>query len=118
MSETSTSARDRYRHWPDLQFHYGLSFEELRAMPHARRAQYEEALPRLLAERQAQLLDVISFPHMEKAGQRRIVRALNAALGLDEPVVPQGRNEAQAKAGAMGIGIRTVPAKKSRGDKI
>lgn len=110
MSGTSTSRSDRYRHWPDLQFHFGLTYDELRSMPHARRRLYEEALPRLLAEQQARTIDAVSFPHMKKEAQRKMIRSINRATGADKPVVPQSKGEAAARAGSLGIAIRTVPA--------
>lgn len=66
-------------HWPDLQYHFGLTFAELRTMPNGVRKIYEEALPRLLAEDQARMLDVVAFPHMKKEGQKKLLRQLERA---------------------------------------
>ena len=66
-------------HWPDLQYHFGLSFAELLRMPNGVRKIYEKALPRLLAEDQARQLDVIAFPHMKKEGQRKLLRRIERA---------------------------------------
>lgn len=74
-----TQHRRDISHWPDLQFHFGLSYTELRAMPNGIRRIYEEALPRLLADTQARGIDVVSFPHMKPDGQRKILRRIERA---------------------------------------
>jgi hypothetical protein len=101
----------RVRHWPDLTFHYGFSVEELVRLPHNLRRVYERALPRLLAQEQAALIDACAFPNMDKAGQSKLIRRLNKALRRDEVAeVPSSDEASLAHAAATGIGVKLVDA--------
>lgn len=104
----------RFRYWPDLQFHYGFSFDQLLTLPHGMRRLYEEALPRLLAEREAAMIDAASYPHMKPADQRRAHRRVMRALGADEvaeqTATPTTESELRSSTAASGIGFKMVDA--------
>lgn len=79
-SPTTEGTDARIAQWPDLAYWYGLGYEELKDMPNAVRRVYEEALPRIAAEETARMIDAVSFPNLDKAGQRRLSRRLQRAM--------------------------------------
>lgn len=75
--EDTPSVEERFGVWPDLSFHYGLSFRELWDMPRALRELYVFNLPRLKAEQQQLIADASAYPHMDRNGQRAFVRRID-----------------------------------------
>jgi len=112
VAQRSDSAR--FRRWARLSFHYpGLTPELLAVLPNAVIDAYEMEIPRLVAERQSYDLDVSSFPHMEKSGQRKLQRRLQRLLESDvQPESPKVDDitDIQRRTAASGIGMVFVDA--------
>lgn len=95
--------------YPDLTFHYGLSWYELVKMPNWLKRMYVDALPRLLAEQQLTALQATAFPNMKKGARSSLVRKLERRAKRrtrGEVLAPKKLEEAAAMAG---IGIVKVP---------
>jgi len=65
--------------WPQLSFHYGLSYTELCSMPRFARELYIEKLPQILALHQLRAFEASAYPHMEDAGRREVFDTVLAA---------------------------------------
>jgi hypothetical protein len=117
-TEDESLSPDRIRYWPDLAFWYGLGFDELRGMPNALRAVYEDALARLKAEHTAILLDATCFPNMKQGEQRsmslRLERTIRRGLPTERAATPSSPEEYARDAAAMGIGVKFVPPKEKK----
>ena len=100
--------RDRYRSWPALSYHFGLSWDEIRRMPRWLRRIYTEELPRLRAQQMSEAIDAACFPNMEGGAQRRVLRRISRALG-EEPHKPETETGAKEAAASIGIGTKFVP---------
>lgn len=64
--------------FPTLTFWYGLSFNELMAMPNWALRLYAESLGDLIAEYQGLLLTAAAFPWMKPAAQKALQKRLAA----------------------------------------
>ena len=97
--------------WPRLTREYGLSPNQIAAMPRWLRRVYIEAIPRILAEEQLAAIEVALFPHMKKEDQRSMHRKISrmARVEREEPAAPKSMEEMQALAAMAGIGVEVVP---------
>lgn len=93
--QPTTSVEARVRIFPQLSYHYGLSFEELARMPRWAVELYIDELPRLLAEEQQAAIQAASFPNYDKQDQKRVSRALARTIR-------RGRAEAAPKIDVVG----------------
>lgn len=80
MKPTS-SVEARVRLFPQLSYHYGLSFTELFHLPGWVVDIYIEELPRLLAEQHQAALEAAAYPNFKKQDQQRIQRRLAKVIG-------------------------------------
>lgn len=98
--QPTTSVEARVRIFPQLSYHYGLSFEELTRMPRWAVELYVEELPRLLAEEQQAAIQAAAFPNYDKQDQKRISRSLTR-------VIRKGRVETAPKIDVVGAGAES-----------
>jgi hypothetical protein len=91
--------------FPDLSYHYGLSFREIINMPRWALELYLEAMTRLIAEDSLHAVEVVSFPHMGERDRRRVERALKRLAGspTSAPVAKDKYDSTLA-----GVGIKVV----------
>lgn len=91
-------------YFPDLSYHYGLSFHELASMPHWALRLYARALPRLVAEETLREIGVTSFPHMKRQTQRAVERGLKRRL-RQTTATRMPRAKYDEALGGMGIRV-------------
>ena len=98
MAATTTSvAEQRTSVFPQLSYHYGLSFTELAHMPQWAVELYVKELPRLLAEQHQAAIEAATFPNMKKNDQRSIIRRLTRMIN-------RGRAEQAQKIDVVSAG--------------
>ncbi len=71
-------------------------------MPMALVQAYLEALPGIQAEAESLLLEASSFPHLEPAGRRAILRRMENSAG--QPAIPS-KKPTRAALKLIGIGV-------------
>src|SRR4051794_38262228 len=109
MQETSAKLLAEVEQvWPELTYHYGLTFDDLSRMPRWARLIYAKALRRILAEAQLVAVEAASFPYMDKTAQRRMIRQLNMRTGRTAAAAatkPKSLKDVQDAATALGFGV-------------
>lgn len=108
---TSGSDSTRFKRWARLSHHYpGFTPDKIAVTPRAVLEAYEAEIPQLIAEEQSMLLDVIAFPHMEKSGQKSLIRRLERQLKTVEVEKPSSDDprDLMRRGQAAGIGIQFV----------
>jgi hypothetical protein len=97
--------------WPELTYHYGLSFDELAAMPRWLRMIYVRGLPRILARQQLAALEAAIYPNLKPNARdrmhRRLARQANGGRAAAERAVdkPRSAEEMRQKLAQVGIGV-------------